>query len=288
MDAQLAQQQPISQPYFEATAQSAKIVDLQAYLQSQPTSTAPHSKASSAQFALPQRWLLGAQGGGLILLTLASVLCEMMKQHWGAETLSQWHLWGLTQKFNFDSADSLPNFFQTTTMLLSTLWLWLITKVKQSGQDEFTNYWRVLTATFFLLALDETTNLHTMTAKPLRELLQASNFLYFTWVVWGIAFALLFVAAYYKFLRALPARMRNQLLWAGAIFLSGAVGMEMVGGQLHTVYGIESAIVAAAAILEEVLEMIGILLFNYALLNYLAAQTQMLPINLRQCQKETV
>ncbi len=288
MPAQPAHRKPGSSPLSEAKIPSAEIVDLRTYQsRSELPILAPRANSNSTQFLLPQRWLLWAQGGGLIFLTLAAVLCEIMKQHWGAETLSQWHLWGLTQKINFDSADSLPSFFQTTSMLLSTLWLWLITKVKQTRGDEFTNYWRGLTITFFLLALDETTNLHTMTAKPLRELLQASSFLHFTWVVWGIAGTLVFAAAYFKLLRSLPTAMRNQLLCAGAIFLSGAVGLEMIGGQLQTIYGAESAAVAAGVIVEGVLEMLGILLFNATLLNYLSAQTSSIEIVPPQLPSET-
>lgn len=269
-------QQSAVEPGFSPNPPAAEIVDLQSYLPSQHWKkakyTLPQTTANQGIVLAPDRWLLTAQSIGVIALTLMAVLCELLQMRAGAELLSHWHLWGLTQKFNFDSADSLPNFFQTVTMLLSTHWLWLITKVKQTNSDAYVNYWRMLTVTFFLLALDEATNFHTMTAKPFREMLQASHFLYFTWVVWGMAFALLFVAAYYKFLRALPALMRNQLLFAGAIFLCGAVGLEMVGGQLQTVYGAGSSAVAVGIIVEEVLEMSGVWLFNYALLNYLLAQ----------------
>lgn len=270
---------------------AAEVVDFQTWLpnsQRKKAETSNHQcPVTDSLSSLSLRWILSAQAIGMITLTLAAILAEILKLRWGADLLSEWHLWGLTQKFNFDSADSLPNFFQTATMLLSTLWLWLITQSKQACRDEYAVYWRGLTITFFLLALDEATNLHTMTVKPLRDLFHASHFLYFTWVVWGIAFVLVFGAAYIKFLRALPTTTRSQFIGAGLMFLSGAIGLEMVEGHFHTLYGSESPLLAAALISEEICEMAGILFFNHALLSYLGKLTQTTQASLRTTQQKT-
>jgi len=124
---------------------------------------------------------------------------------------------------------------------------------------------------FAYISLDELARLHELTFAPLRRGLNATGPFYFTWVVPGAAIVVVLFATYLRFLLDLPARTRVQFVFAGAMYVTGALGMEMVSGVMASGGGGESLAGSLVSAVEESLEMLGILVFNYALLRYLAA-----------------
>lgn len=104
-----------------------------------------------------------------------------------------------------------------------------------------------------------------------------SGFFFFFWVVPGAVFVLIVLLAYLRFLANLPKKTRRLFLVAGTLFVVGALGIEMLYGQLVSFYGSEDSlsgnVKAVAAILtaiEELLEMSGIVVFVYTLLSYVS------------------
>ena len=65
---------------------------------------------------------------------------------------------------------------------------------------------------------------------------------------------------------------------AGAIYLSGAIGMEMLSGAYCSLHGQNNMTYSLYVLLEEFLEMAGIVTFISALLGYLGAQLRPLRI----------
>ncbi len=98
----------------------------------------------------------------------------------------------------------------------------------------------------------------------------ARGALYFLWVVpYGVATVVIGLA-YLKFVWALPKRTRLHFIMAGVIFLTGALGVEMLGAREADLYGYDTVIYCFLYSVEEMLEMLGVVLFIYALLSYLA------------------
>jgi hypothetical protein len=101
-------------------------------------------------------------------------------------------------------------------------------------------------------------------------LLEARNLHYFSWVIPGSIIALGVLFAYLKFLFNLPLKTKLLFIISGTIFIGGTVGMELVGGiylaQGETIQSIGYAMITT---IEEFLEMMGIVIFIYALINYL-------------------
>ena len=109
--------------------------------------------------------------------------------------------------------------------------------------------------------------LHERLIVPVRSLVSGSGFLYYAWVLpYGILVAL-FLAVYAGFVRRLPAATRRLFLLAGALYVSGALGFELVEGLYASRAG--GRLFAALITVEECLEMLGVVLFIYALLSYL-------------------
>lgn len=82
------------------------------------------------------------------------------------------------------------------------------------------------------------------------------------------AFALAVAGIYARFLVRLPSATRTGLIVAGAIFVAGAAGMELIGRDLFDPDDIDATYLAAVGI-EEVLELIGISVLIHTLLRHL-------------------
>jgi len=189
--------------------------------------------------------------------------------------------------FVLDAEGNIPTFFSASTLLLCSALLAIIAFAKKKEDAPYRLHWKALSVIFLFLSLDEASGLHEMTIKPLRSLLNAGGFLHFTWVILGAVFVLIFVLAYLRFLADLPRKTRNLFLVAGVLFVGGALGMEMIGGYYYKMmkeyyygllYGPTLNIsrfcnirlkYQMIATVEELLEMLGIVVFIYALMSYI-------------------
>ena len=96
--------------------------------------------------------------------------------------------------------------------------------------------------------------------------------LYFSWVVpAGIIVAALGIA-YLPFLRRLPARTRWRFVLAGALYVGGALLMELPLGWWAERAGDDNLVYGLLDFVEESLELAGTSLFLAALLDYLGAR----------------
>src|SRR5690606_19893923 len=101
-----------------------------------------------------------------------------------------------------------------------------------------------------------------------RRTFNLSGYFYYAWIVpYGIAVVLLF-ALLLPFLKKLRKRTRVLFLLSGTIFISGAIGFEMLGGNVIQSQG-PGALFSFFYTCEELLEMLGSSLFIYALLDYI-------------------
>jgi hypothetical protein len=200
----------------------------------------------------------------VLCLTLASIAGQFSKY-----VLGYGGLFGFVRLFHTDSEGNIPAFYSSSTLLLCSILLATIASAKKRGGDRYALHWRALAIIFLFLSLDEAASIHESGTERLRSALDAGGLLYFTWVIPGAAFVLLFVAAYLGFLADLPAKTRRGFLVAGTTFVGGALGMEMVGGRFAESYGVQNMRYQMIATVEELLEMLGIVVFIYALMSYM-------------------
>ena len=141
-----------------------------------------------------------------------------------------------------------------------------------------TNYvpWLALAVIFLFLAVDETAKIHERFLIPVRTAFDLTGLLYDAWVVpYGIA-VVVFVIAFSRFLFRLPKETTRWFIASGAIYVTGALGFEMLGAKYVESYGEENIVYAMIYTCEELLEMFGIALFVYALLAYISSEFQYL------------
>jgi hypothetical protein len=138
--------------------------------------------------------------------------------------------------------------------------------------DRFAIHWLALAAIIVYLSLDEAANLHEMLIVPLRRRLDTHGILYFAWVLPGGVAVAAFGLTYLRFLLHLDQPTRRRFLISAAMYLGGALGMELVGGALAEAHSLDSLLYIAAMTIEESLEMFGAAFFAYTLLTYLATR----------------
>jgi hypothetical protein len=147
-----------------------------------------------------------------------------------------------------------------------------IGRTKRLAGDRYAAYWLGLAAIFFCLSVDEAAGIHELAGDPLVRALNLPRWLWAGWVLLGGLFVLVVGLVYLRFLLDLPAKTRAHILVAGALYVGGAVGMETFASEHLYRDGADLLYKLAMVAPEEFMEMMGIVLFLYALSSYMAAE----------------
>ena len=83
-----------------------------------------------------------------------------------------------------------------------------------------------------------------------------------------------------RFLWHLPRRWKGWFAAAGAIYVGGAVGVELLGGLYASQYDVATFAYALITTVEEGLEMLGVVLFLYAILGLLQTESMQFHVRL--------
>ncbi len=163
--------------------------------------------------------------------------------------------WYFLQLFDVNEEHNLPTWFSGFNLGIATLFLWLISREKKRLQDPQGGRWNVLFAGFFYLFVDEIAGLH----ETVNSIIEPS------WAWGGLVIVIILGIYFIPFLRSLPRQTLIQFVVAGAVFVGGAVIMELIGEPIDG----DSLAYALSTWTEEGMEMFGVILFTRAQLNYL-------------------
>jgi hypothetical protein len=185
--------------------------------------------------------------------------------------------YGLTDLFDMDQEHNIPTLFSSLMLLTSALLLLLIATAKRKeGQTEHW-YWHGMAAVFLFLSVDEITILHERFNDPVRDTLQTTGALHFAWVIPYAIIILTLTVLYARFvLKIIPRRTRKLMILSACIFIGGALGLELAGSYYFSKAGEIDITFALMATVEETMEMVGVVLFVYALMDYMATQLKSL------------
>lgn len=175
----------------------------------------------------------------------------------------------LVRLFNLDGEANIPAVYSTFALCLCSILLTIIARTKKSVGNRYFRHWQVLSIVFLLLSLDELVSLHEILIDIMSGTSYSTGLFYFSWVIPGGIFALCCLLGFMKLLASLPSKIRYLFLIAGTIFVTGSLGIEMLGGYYTEIYGQENITYSILTTIEESLEMLGIIVFIYALLSYL-------------------
>lgn len=184
----------------------------------------------------------------------------------------------LVRIIDFDKERNIPAFYSSLAILCASIILACISRAEKSrGGDS--KRWMGLSVLFLFLALDEAVSIHELLSGPTRTLMDLDGALYLAWVVPYSLLVVGLVFIYGKFLFNLPFAIRVLFVLSGVAFVSGAVGLELLGSNYHYIGNAGDPGYALLYTMEELLEMLGVAIFVYGLLFYF--QTELSGYSLR-------
>jgi hypothetical protein len=173
--------------------------------------------------------------------------------------------------FDLYEESNVPTFYSAIAILLCACLIALIAGFKRKHNDSFARHWTVLAVIFLYLSVDEASGIHEWLSLPTKRIIDLRGLLYYAWVIPGMILVVVFAAFYLRFVWNLPSKTRCVFCTAASLYLAGAIGMELLGGLHHERYGIDNINYGLLVLLEESLEMTGIVVFAYGLLDYMRA-----------------
>lgn len=171
--------------------------------------------------------------------------------------------------FNIRTEGNMAAYYSSMTLLMASFLLAFISLFRKiHGLSH--SLWLILSIIFLYLSIDEAVQLHERVEIIMDNNFDLTGYLSWAWVIpYGLLF-IIFAAVYYiKFLPQLPRNIYWLFIISGAIFVTGAIGVEMIGAKNYHSENSSEIINAICYSIEEFLEMLGIALFIYALLLYI-------------------
>lgn len=170
---------------------------------------------------------------------------------------------------NLDSEHSVPSWWSSSLMLVSAMIMYAFSRFDQGRGLYQSTIWLPLAVVFFFLSLDEAAGFHESIMAPLRNLLDLDGIFYFAWVIPAFFVLIIFGLLILRQFLALPRKIQVQFAICGTIYVSGALGMELIGGMLTASGEGASASYSMSIIVEEGFEIIGLTVFFVSLIKQL-------------------
>lgn len=171
-----------------------------------------------------------------------------LKERFG---LHYWHV----SVFDLDAEESFGTWFSSGMLLMASVFLFHQSRVLRVQKRQWHRWWLVLAIGFVVLSVDEVVALHELLNTFMDET---------SWTVIGFPILVAVGLSFLPFLWAHRWRTGVLFVLAGAIYGGGAVGVEhYTGAEVNSLhYNMWTT-------LEEGMEMFGVVLFIYALLDHM-------------------
>jgi hypothetical protein len=170
--------------------------------------------------------------------------------------------------FSLSVEANFPTWYSSLLLAACGVLLFAIAAGVRQSQGPFYRRWALLGAVFVYMSLDEAVELH----EHLGEIVDLHGVLYFSWVVPAGILVLLLGLSYLPFLKHLPKRTRWRFVLAGAIYVGGALVLELPLGWWAERAGRHNVVYGLLDWVEETMEIVGATLFLLSLLGYLREQ----------------
>lgn len=209
----------------------------------------------------------------ILILSMVSQLIQYLT------SLGSFH--GITYLFSLGLECNIPTYFISSLSFISSLLLLIITLFEHNRKESYVVKWAILAVGFLFISIDEIVQLHERLIDPVSRLLNREDLGIFTfgWVIPGIAIVVLLALYFYKFIMTFRMALRLNFLWSALMFLSGAIGFELISGGYYSVHGSENLTYRMMQNVEESLEMAGLILFIWSLMLYMSERYKSLSIN---------
>jgi len=201
----------------------------------------------------------------IAFLTIAQIFTLFLRFYLGYKNAL-----GFVPAFDFDTEGNFPSLYSACGLFFCSILLGVISiHAKKKANHDYV-YWMLLAILFLFLCFDEGAIIHERFQGPVRHLIGNSFFFNFEWAVLYILIFGFIGLFFLKFFLQLPKKTKIIFIISAFVFLSGALGMEAIGTKI---YFQKSEIgYAICYTIEEFLEMVGVLIYIYALLDYITIE----------------
>jgi hypothetical protein len=178
----------------------------------------------------------------------------------------KYYIFGLVPLFDFDMEKNVPTLFSVCLLMLNAA---LFAVVWDGGRERKENNrtWLLLCAVFSFLAIDELSSVHEHLSVAISQRYEATGIFHFVWVVpYGVAVLVVGFAVLPTIWR-LSKQIRSWFFLSGAVYVGGALGLEMAGGKYFEISKktLDLPYVLITTV-EESMEIAGLVILAYALL----------------------
>lgn len=208
-----------------------------------------------------------------VFLLLGNIAVNIMKFSVGTDG----SLLFIYKFFDFKNEKSLPTIFSFLLIFWAALTLLLI-GIKEYSERRKYYFWYGMAFIFLFLSIDEVVEIHEKFNGATRHFTNTTGVFYFDWIIPYGVFFIVFSVVCLRFLRRLPVKTRQLFILSGALFITGAIGFESLGGYHIEKHGEENTVYFILYTLEELFEMIGMGTFIYSLHCFIIDQFTFLEI----------
>jgi hypothetical protein len=216
---------------------------------------------------------VSARKTAITLLIISAVLVALhifwQSIMWSVASLSPFW-WETAMRFNMDVEISIPTWYNQILLLAAGLIAAIIAASKIINKGEYRYYWAGVAGILAFMSMDEGASIHeTFGLLDIPKHLGIDGPLFvFGWVFLGLILVATVAIIFFKFWLSLPRQTRYLLFAAAAVYVVGAIGVEMLSGYYSSIAGMDYIYNGPLVALEEGLEHFGIILAIYALLGY--------------------
>jgi len=176
---------------------------------------------------------------------------------------------GFIRMFDLDMERNIPTLFSSTLLMISGFLFYLLSKTPSEAEKGSRSYWLGLSFVFVFLAFDESAKIHEQIGDFTVRFVDATGYLHYPWVISYSVLVLVLGAFYLRFFLKMEKKIFWSFMGAAAIFLSGAIGFELLGANESSMHGTKGILYSTFYTIEESLEMFGVIYLIYILLGLL-------------------
>lgn len=173
--------------------------------------------------------------------------------------------WLLRELFDVDEEESIPTWFSSALLLLTSVVLFVTASLTRQMKGSNAAYWSGLGLGFGFMSVDEIAGFHE-TLNTVTD---------FSWALPGLLVVAIVGVAYLRFLTSLPSATAIRFMMSGAVFVGGAVGVELATEPYLYDDALDTMAYNLWTPVEEGMEMGGVIMFLSALFDYLASRFKM-------------
>ncbi len=202
---------------------------------------------------------------GVALLVLANVLAGFVQFFTGRQ---------VPALIDVAKEQNIPTWYNSMLLAFAGVLSAIVAKVETDAGGARLAHWWVLALMITYVSIDELAVIHERVEQFIPPSLTepfGEWILVHPWVIVGLPLVVFLAIAYLPFLRDLPSPTRRWFVLAGVVYAGGALGGESLHGVINTYVG-GGVGTSLAILLEEGLEMVGVVIFIHGLLSHLVGR----------------